>query len=407
MSFSSRLSKSVHPILALGIVLNVVLSLYRLVSLERRSSLADSFQLDGIATVNYQEDPLQSLDICNAKVVYHVGWDKPFGRTNNQLVAILHALDMAFDENGEMVWNGSNTTSIVAISGWAMETMSLFLSPDPGQDFNWTQNQLEHNGEALEENLPIIQYKQIKNLGLDEESEVVHLEAGDSYYYSKKNLQSLSLARIARRRKMILRKLISIMPKKQFQRFDMLTTYLKEQGLGGKYVTVHLRSLDGQCGQRVGRRLPSDECTMNPAYIKRLLEPHYTNVSQVPIVVIHDNKSNLYLRYLMQDPAIGPNIIVPAHPSWNFSVPKASSVVQDMMIAARSEFFIGPRVSSMSVMIGMMRVAMGANPDTNLVYVRERKPFLFNASWEVCGECIFFCNSKVHSRMCGASPIYA
>ena len=51
--------------------------------------------------------------------VYHVGKNhtrpRPYGRTNNQIITILHALDLALDHHGDP----PNNHAVVALSGWA------------------------------------------------------------------------------------------------------------------------------------------------------------------------------------------------------------------------------------------------------------------------------------------------
>jgi hypothetical protein len=71
--------------------------------------------------------PLTKLNISMARRVYHIGDGQAMGQTNNQLVSIIHALDRAFDEQGELAWDGSNCTAIVAVSGWAKRILQRFV----------------------------------------------------------------------------------------------------------------------------------------------------------------------------------------------------------------------------------------------------------------------------------------
>lgn len=360
----------------------------------KKNTAINNVNLTSINSTDYTgKDSWPSCNISSETLVYHIGWSPRFGQTNNQLIAILHALDMAFDTSGE--WDGSmkTTNTVVAVSGWAKEVLGLFLSADqsnPDMDSNWTF--------PLEQNLPIVDYQRV---GI---REVVKVGAGDAFYYSRDNKDLISPSLLKIRRKLILEKLLSMLPNNRFERYNMLQTHLKERGLGENYAAIHLRSLDGQCVQRVGSKLSPEECDMEPTYIKRLLRPRYTNLSQVPIVVISDMQRKQPLQKLVSDPEIGGNVIVT---SWNFPpAPTATAIVQDMMIAAKGDFFLGPRVSSMTVMIGIMRVAMGARPQTNLVYVREKRPLFSDSSFEVCEDCIFYCNGQ-ENDICGKSPVYA
>jgi hypothetical protein len=367
----------------------------------KRSEAAVTHKYTAYIAKDVVEDPLNHLNLSNVSIVYHVGWGSEFGRANNQLVAILHALDMAFDQHGEIAEDGSNASAIVVVSGWAKELMGSWLSPNPINpylDMNWSQ--------ALERNLPIVDYNRLSNFS--NISDLKKLEAAKAYYYSRDNLDSITPSKLARRRKLILRKLISLVPDNRLDKLNHLKNYLKKRGLGGRYVTIHKRHLEGQCRDRVGPNLVPYECDMDPSYIKDLLRPYYgLNLSRVPIVVISDMQQIEPLEKLLSDPEIGSNVIISSS-AFPRSSP-ATDVIQDMMVAIHSDFLIGPRVSSMTLMIGMMRVAMGAHPRTNLVYVREKKEKRFlvfeKSSFEVCGDCIFFCDGR-NNTICGKSTVY-
>jgi hypothetical protein len=102
-------------------------------------------------------------------------------------------------------------------------------------------------------------------------------------------------------------------------------------------------------------------------------------------------------------------VIIPALEPWATALGtnrgRVYDVVDDMMLATMSDYFIGPRVSSMSLMIGMMRVAaMGADPQTNLIFVKERVSifgFLGPVQYTVCRHCVFYCDPTI-SDICGA-----
>ena len=228
------------------------------------------------------------------------------------------------------------------------------------------------------------------------------------FYYTQWNYTSTdaaSFARLERRRRFVLGKLLNLVPPSQLQAHDTLTTYLRQRNFSEDYVAVHSRGMDGECTWRVGPNLTDDECSMHPSYIQDLLRPHYANLSNIPIVVISDMQMIQTLLRLKQDPELGPNVIIAA-----LDLPDIKrSLVSDMMMAVKSKVFIGPRVSSMTVIIGQMRVALGADTQTNKVFVRESTSASVASGaekYEVCGDCIFYCNSTT-SNICGFKAIYA
>ena len=66
----------------------------------------------------------------------------------------------------------------------------------------------------------------------------------------------------------------------------------------------------------------------------------------------------------------------------------------------------------MSVIIGQMRVALGADLETNKIFVRESVASTSTAltivddnKYDVCGKCVFYCNTTATS-ICGFQPIH-
>lgn len=166
-------------------------------------------------------------------------------------------------------------------------------------------------------------------------------------------------------------------------------TVQNDKLLPGKYMVVHSRTLEGSCPQRLGTKLPQDECYMSPAYIKRLLQS-VGLLGRIPIVVISDFQNRNIIKLLQQDAEIGKDVVVPSldiH-GWTNDTHPAT----DMMIAIQSNVFVGTRVSTMALMISLARVVTDKDPSTNLVYV--------DRELNVCHECIYYCNSK-QTTICG------
>jgi len=378
----------------------------------------ENIVLESMEDMHTEDTPTTTEeDINNNNItVYHLGWDDHYGQTNNQLVAILHALDRALDEHGgELRLNGAidetvegNNRFVIAVSGWALKTLGMFLSeveqksPMENKDgvrFQWV--------DRLGPHLPIVTFDQLNYLTgtrLDKT-----LAAFESYKYIRDNNNTHILSRLKERRVSVLGRLLSLVPSTKLDGYERVMHQIRQRNLGETYVTIHVRALDGQCKARVGPHIIPHECFMHPVYIKTLLTPHFgSDLHRVPIVIISDMQMQFALKMLQEDPDIGPNVIIPQL-GFQSTMTTRQSVVSDMMIAARSHVFIGPRVSSMTVIIGQMRVALGADPATNLIYLKQQNtPHEEEEEdvFDVCGDCVFFCN-QTEPGICGVRPIYA
>jgi len=162
-----------------------------------------------------------------------------------------------------------------------------------------------------------------------------------------------------------------------------------------KYMVVHSRWMEGQCITKLRDAPSQEECYMEPPYIKRILRSQGL-LGRVPIVVISDMQKTESLEALRTDPDIGHLVIVPALDE-AFRTTN-STVTGDMVLAAYSDAFVGTRASSMAVMIGYFRIALGADPESNYIYVDQSSNAKENVL--VCGECIFFCNKSVTPAIC-------
>jgi hypothetical protein len=72
----------------------------------------------------------------------------------------------------------------------------------------------------------------------------------------------------------------------------------------------------------------------------------------------------------------------------------------DMMLAIKSDIFIGARQSTLAVTIGQARHINGADPQSNVIYVGVREPQgarAANSTTEdikVCSSCVFLCDRQ-------------
>ena len=72
------------------------------------------------------------------KYIYHLGFDGPYGRTNNQLTAILHAIDQIFDKN-------QNKEAIIAMHNrWGYPVLKGLFCGDNETDFKIRLESLHH-----------------------------------------------------------------------------------------------------------------------------------------------------------------------------------------------------------------------------------------------------------------------
>ena len=92
------------------------------------------------------------------RTVYHLGYGKPYGRTNNQLVTLMHALDIALDDlqrppppttvsrrsTTSSPFTDENGRAVIAVSNWAYRLLQGFFY-QPGADELEFQRQLERS----------------------------------------------------------------------------------------------------------------------------------------------------------------------------------------------------------------------------------------------------------------------
>jgi hypothetical protein len=266
----------------------------------------------------------------------------------------------------------------------------------------------------LERAVPVVQLDRLEQQSGNRT--IVKLRAKDSCCHRRWNphLQTkVCLANIKRRRRLTLGKLFRHVSKRNLVNLDLLKVHLDdmvakdeqllrgEKGSPVKCMAVHSRSLEGECHPRVGDMLSHDECHMSPTCVKETLCP-LGLVGRVPIAVIGDMQNRAIIDDLLNDSEIGRHAIAPAlDPQF-----KKTDAASDFVIAAMSDIFVGTRVSSMAVMIGVTRVVLGADPQSDHVCVKQRPSNSTHRQFEVCGECVFFCNGT-ESTLCGQSETHA
>eukprot|EP01082_Thalassiosira_pseudonana_P014668 g13370.t1 g13370 contig8:527562-536153(+) len=155
-----------------------------------------------------------------------------------------------------------------------------------------------------------------------------------------------------------------------------------EQRSSVYYSVIHSRHLEGAPGVRLMKRMarlsgcdPTAALEMRPDYIKSILEP--LGMMQHPIVLVTDGQDFSVIQRLLTDSQIGPRLhVVPEEASW---------VGGDLTLAILSDVFIGNPASSFSGFIAKSRLALGFGHN-NLFRAKNA-----NDRWvTVCGDnCVF------------------
>ena len=137
-----------------------------------------------------------------------------------------------------------------------------------------------------------------------------------------------------------------------------------------KYTVIHSRSLEGEPGKRLLARVAAASgcdsraaLDMSPDYIKSILKE--TDMLSHPVLFITDHQRPEILQKLRDDPDIGPNIrLIPDEVSW---------VGGDITAAVMSSVFIGNPASTLSGFIAKSRVALGYTDNYLFRRLKENK----------------------------------
>ena len=346
----------------------------------------------------------KSFDPVEITHVYHLGHMRRYGRSNNQIVAILHAVDIALDNHGDP----PNNRAVVAISNWAFEILKgIFFNGSNATEFSLELEQLHPVLLVHEDRLEALELTEAHN------KTQVYLRTRDAYFYVENNRHRLTPQIIENRRRMVLGQLFSHgVADRNLISYNVVRNYIEKQSLVKinnknekmKYVTIHSRWLEGECERRVGDLLPKDECWMAPSYIKDIMG----GTIDRPIVFIGDGQNEEIIKNLKNDPDIGPALIIPQD-----IVPDDVEILwwtqpwSDMMIAIMGDTFIGTRASSFATIVGISRVVRGADPASNYIYTsRGNSTIDEETEIEICEECLFLCD-KDQSNICGHDVIYS
>lgn len=379
---------------------NILLSAYVDVNRKMTSTSANMFNAT-FPTSAKSAGEYKVFDPSQITHVYRLGHMKQYGRFNNQFVTILHAIDRALDEQGDL----PNNRAVVAIRGWASNILKeLFHDGKNATEFHVKLETLRP--------VVLVHEERLDALGLTKEKHNkthVKLNTKKTYYYVKDHKNKFTPSIIKNRRQSILGALFQQhgIAKKNLVLYNALRDHIEDRKMifGGRtsyttdqYVAIHSRWLEGQCEDRVGDLLPKDECWMTPSYIKAIMGG---NIDR-PIVLIGDGQNKDVIKNLKKDADIGPALIVAED-----IVPDGVQIPQptsDMAIAIMSDTFIGTRVSSFATIVGLFRVARGADPATNFIYTSQQDNS--DSGIEICEDCLYLCD-KEQSNLCGKNVMYS
>lgn len=263
-----------------------------------------------------------------------------FGRTGNNLIEFLHALQIARDRDLKLgIMHGS----------WAMQVlMQMFMAiQDEDWEKTWEEKfcaKIIHSDEELEAwNVVRMTTKEL--FGYTSTSPFDEYVA--STQFSIRSLfQHYNTGKgsgVRRNRKVA----------------DMcsgIDAIFGEQKKHVLYSVIHSRHLEGAPGLRLLGRVchfakcdPTAALEMRPDYIKSILAP--LGMLEHPIVLITDGQDFSVIQRLMTDPKIGPMLkLVPEHASW---------IGGDITLAIMSNVFIGNPASTFSTFIAKSRLALG------------------------------------------------
>jgi len=313
----------------------------------------------------------QCTDITKDKPILLLEGIKSHGRTGNNIIEFLHAIQEARDMDIQLG---------IMYRSWAMKlllTMWMAIDSD-----DW-QTQFERT-------FCVKIFNREKEL---EGWDVVHQDTKELFYYRSE----LPLQEYVASQEQSLRTLFRHYNTGEGHDFNMEPVqdmcsginaiFGKDERSSAMYSVIHSRTksrtLAGDPGftllGTVARKSgcdPAAALEMRPDYIKAILDP--LGMLQYPIVVITDDRHSAVLARLLADPDIGHLIrTVPEEACW---------IGGDLTLAIMSNAFIGNPASSFSGFIAKSRLALGFGHNY-LFRARDKD----TGEWStVCGDqCIF------------------
>ena len=336
--------------------------------LEVCGRLADIGTAEDLALLRrYAQCPEMSPD---RPIVVLNGQDA-YGRTGNNLVELLHAVQYARDNDIQLG---------ISVHSWAMDVIqSMWLSAESD---DWESE--------LESALCVkIFHDKNELLAWEVRNNTKYMESKDLFFYG--NDIDRPMGEYMAGQEHVMRTLFRHY--NDGEGVDHKGTPVRDMCSGidalfgtkrkhAIYSVIHVRSLEGAPGRRMMSRLakytgcnPNAALHMQPEYVKSILRP--LGMMAYPIVVITDGQDSSVLQRLLDDEEIGHIVyVVPPEDSWYGG---------DMALAIMSNVFIGNPASTFSAFIAKGRLSLGFGHN----YLFRAKDG--NGEWRtVCGDnCLF------------------
>ena len=293
-----------------------------------------------------------------------------FGRTGNNLIEFLHALERAQNEG---------LTVGIMIDSWVLPVITTMWMAIQNNDMEGWRQHMENTF-------------CIKMLSRDELSiytNIIHMETRDLFMYKTRQslpdyveFQTYHIRNLFRNYNTGVG--VNI---RNHNVNDMCTginaLFGPDKRSSQKYSVIHSQNLEGYAGHELlGRVAKNSGCdpeaalNMEPEYIKAILEP--IGMLNHPIVFLTDHQRPEILKRLRADKDIGPMIhLVPYEASW---------VGGDITLGIMADAFIGNPASTFSGFIAKSRLALGF--EGNYLFRAKNE----NGEWEeVCEKrCVFW-----------------
>ena len=316
---------------------------------------------------------------------------KTFGRTGNNLIEFLHALQYARDYGHVVgIMQGSWPQHMIT-DMW----MAVQYEPD-GSNKN-----LAERAKAVAEWTTYFEQvfcaKILRTYSdLDQYKEVIRMDTKDLFIFHH-DYHVSSFDEYVEYQTHIIRTLfrsynrgigVNMRNEPVGNMCSVLDAMFGDEKYSAMYSVIHSRTLETAGEFLLGVIAEGSGCDpkaaldMTPEYIKAILEP--IGLLELPILFITDHQRPEILEKLMADPDIGPKIhLVPDEASW---------VGGDMTVAMLSTVFIGNPASTFSGFIAKSRLALGYEHS----YLFRKKDE--NGNWvDVCAPNCIFNKSVMHT----------
>mmetsp|Transcript_39968 Transcript_39968/g.86169 ORF Transcript_39968/g.86169 Transcript_39968/m.86169 type:complete len:404 (+) Transcript_39968:59-1270(+) len=283
---------------------------------------------------------------------FHVDWprdnkilllrnDGKFGHMGNQINSLLHSFDYARDHRLDLG---------ILFHSWAMdaihtmfyetsdfEALGRELRRDLGILSVRNQTMLAGYDEVISKNSQKLYFYQSANVGVNHWTETMYVHAAflqrlflrynQGYGYVHNGLRAADVC-------------------------TTLNMFFRERASEAKYTVIHSRYLDGNAEWRLEKMAKTTKITveggalyMSPGYVKAILRP--LGMLEHPIILLSDGQLPSVERGLLNDPIIGPNLMVLSH--------KDSLDGADVALAVLADVFIGNPASITSGFVARSR----------------------------------------------------